>query len=109
MRQQSLISATAAGLVLLATAPAAQATRMTDPDSFLCDDGARFTVTYIAQPVIALLAYGGVIYVLKPERTASGARFVMADELGQEVSFWNKGEEARLEMPGQPLRTCRRV
>jgi membrane-bound inhibitor of C-type lysozyme len=97
------------GLSVLLATPAAQATRMTDPYYFRCDDGAEFSVAYVAEPVIAWLTYEDKAYELKPERTASGTRYVAVDAEGGEVSFWNKGEEALFEMPGQPLRKCRRV
>jgi len=94
---------------VMGAAVAASATRMTAPYAFRCDDGAEFTISYVAQPAIAVLEYEGKAYELKPERTASGTRYAAVDARGAEISFWNKGDEALFEFPGQPPRVCRRI
>jgi membrane-bound inhibitor of C-type lysozyme len=99
--------ALAPALVLAALAAPALAAPPGDPVAFRCDDGAAFTVVYIRDASVALLAFEGAIFVLTPERRASGARYATTDASGGAVSFWNKGEEARFEMPGQPPRRCR--
>jgi len=99
-----------AGLaVTLGVSAPAFALRMTDPYPFRCDDGAEFTVAFVAQPAIVFLVYEGRGYELWPQRSASGARYVTVDVRGDEISFWNKGKEAVFEFPGQASRHCRAV
>lgn len=94
-------------IAMVAAAMPASATNMTDPHPFSCDDGSEVSVTYIAQPVTALVAFRGMIYVLKPQQAASGARFVAESDEGSTVSFWSKGDEALFELPGYPQRRCK--
>jgi len=46
------------------------------------------------------------LYVLTQERAASGAKY-SADSVDGHVVLWNKGDEARLELPGQAPLQCK--
>lgn len=54
------------------------------------------------------LAYAGQQYELRSTESASGARYENDDEEYQ-VSFWSRGERARLEIDGQDFPECRQA
>ena len=94
----------AAVLVLAAT----DAARAGDPVLYRCDDDSALTVTFVAQPPSAIVADGGLIFLLTQQPAASGARYV-ADNPDGRLEFWTKGDEATFETPGGTRRNCRVV
>ena len=54
------------------------------------------------------LEYAGQHYDLRSTESASGARYVNDDD-DYEVSFWSRGERARLEVDGQEFPECRQA
>jgi len=79
-----------------------------DPVVYRCDDGSALTVTFIAQPSSAVVADGGLIFVLTQQPAASGARYG-ADNVDGRLTFWTKGNEATFETPNDVRRRCRLV
>lgn len=64
-------------------------------------------ITFIAtDPPLACLEAQGSFYTLAQTPTASGARYA-ASAGEDEVSLWNKGDEARVILPGHPAADCR--
>ena len=66
--------------------------------AFLCDGGEVVSFRFLGPDVIELDTEAGR-YILRQERTASGARY-----LDEDVSFWQKGDEAMLGRGGETVR-----
>jgi len=66
------------------------------------------TVTFIAQPSSAVVADGGLIFVLTQQPAASGGRYG-AENVDGRLTFWTKGNEATFETPNGVRRRCRLV
>jgi putative lipoprotein len=66
------------------------------------EDKDRASMRFLGPNTIEL-RFAGQTYILQQESTASGAKYV-----SQGVSFWNKGDEAMIEIHGKHY-TCRRV
>jgi uncharacterized protein len=63
-------------------------------------------VTFVnGEPAFAFLAWRDKSVVLQQAVSASGARYTGAFGTG-EAQFWNKGQEATLDIPGKPTLTC---
>jgi uncharacterized protein len=58
-----------------------------------------------ADPSVAYLAWPGQDYILTQTMSGSGARYA-AKQDGGEVVFWNKGNDATLQIPGHDDTTC---
>ncbi|MDX1405722.1 MAG: MliC family protein [Woeseiaceae bacterium] len=70
---------------------------------FSCTNGPDLAVRFLG-PETILMAVGERDFVLRRERTASGARYT-----GDGISFWNKGDEAMFIMPGGDYRCTKRL
>lgn len=63
-------------------------------------------VTFVnSNPAFAFLAWRDKSVVLQQAVSASGARYTGAFGTG-EAQFWNKGDQATLDLPGKPSLTC---
>jgi uncharacterized protein len=68
--------------------------------------GATGTLIFVnADPSVAYLAWPGRTYILTQTMSGSGARYAAKLEDG-EVVFWNKGNDASLQIPGHDDTTC---
>lgn len=70
-------------------------------NTFACR-GAGAAITRFLGPATLELRFGGRTHVLPRDRAASGAKYSAGD-----VSFWNKGSEAMIEVGGERF-TCTR-
>jgi uncharacterized protein len=72
-----------------------------------CDGSeARMAATFInTDPQLACLEAQGRLYTLPLAVSASGARYTATTGEG-EVTFWSKGTEARVTLPGQATLSC---
>ncbi|MGJ0509229.1 MAG: MliC family protein [Methylocystis sp.] len=68
---------------------------------------ALVSVTFVnSAPAFAFLAWRDKTAVLTQAVAASGARYTGPFGTG-EAQFWNKGDQATLDLPGRPSLTCR--
>jgi len=68
---------------------------------------ARMAATFLrTDPPLACLESQGRFHTLPLAASASGARYAANSGEG-EASFWSKGAEARVALPGQPAMHCR--
>jgi uncharacterized protein len=66
----------------------------------------RMAATFIrSEPPLACLEAQGWFHTLALTATASGAHYLKRTETGG-ISLWIKGDEARVEMPGQAVMNC---
>jgi membrane-bound inhibitor of C-type lysozyme len=70
------------------------------PVTFRCDDGSEIQATFdnAPDPATVMLVRGGEQAMLPQAMSASGARY-----LGDDVEFWNKGNDAAVEWRGTQL------
>jgi membrane-bound inhibitor of C-type lysozyme len=82
-----------------AAAPEANADTI-GPVAFRCDDRSAIEATFDNAPTPATvhLVRGGQQFTLPQAMSASGARYV-----GDNIEFWNKGNDAAVEWQGQKL------
>jgi membrane-bound inhibitor of C-type lysozyme len=99
------MSKTAHMLVALAVLFAGTSARAADPDkigpvTFTCDDGSAIEATFdnAPDPATVLLVRGDQQATLPQAMSASGARYV-----GDDIEFWNKGDDATVEWQGTKL------
>jgi uncharacterized protein len=78
------------------------------PFAVACEgDDAALAVTFInTDPALACLEAQGSFYSLPQTPTASGARYATGTG-EEEVSLWNKGDEARVTLPGKTAMSCK--
>jgi membrane-bound inhibitor of C-type lysozyme len=93
---------TGLALAMLLTSTSAQAA---DPDkigpvTFTCDDGSAIEATFdnAPDPATVKLVRGAQTFTLPQAMSASGARYV-----GDDIEFWNKGNDAAVEWQGTKL------
>jgi uncharacterized protein len=68
--------------------------------------GALVAVTFVnSNPAFAALVWRDSSILLTQAAAASGARYTGTFPTG-EAQFWNKGNEATLDLPGKPSLTC---
>ncbi len=68
--------------------------------------GALVAVTFVnSKPAFASLVWRDNSILLTQALAASGARYTGTFPTG-EAQFWNKGDEATLDLPGKPSLTC---
>jgi membrane-bound inhibitor of C-type lysozyme/uncharacterized membrane protein len=89
------------GSTMLLVAGAAFAADTTiGPVSFLCDDSSHIEATFdnAPDPHTVKLVRGNQTFTLPQAISGSGARYV-----GDDIEFWNKGDDAMVEWQGQKL------
>ena len=89
-------------LAACAAPPAAdpQAGSTIGPVTFRCDDGSAIVATFdnAPDPATVHLVRGDQAVTLPQAISASGARY-----LGDDIEFWNKGNDAAVDWQGQKL------
>jgi len=75
---------------------------MTTYHTFDCGDAGPVRMRFVGPETIELVVNDGAL-ILTQERSASGAKYV-----GDDAVFWNKGEEAMLDV-GDARYTCARL
>jgi membrane-bound inhibitor of C-type lysozyme len=100
-------SAAPALVVLLTVASCQAADRKPEPAgdiigpvTFRCDDGSAIEATFdnAPDPATVQLVRGDQTFTLPQALSASGARYV-----GDNIEFWNKGDDAMVDWQGQNL------
>jgi membrane-bound inhibitor of C-type lysozyme len=71
--------------------------------TFECPDLGSFAIRFLG-PETLELKLSGRTHVLERQRTASGARYV-----GDDIDFWNRGDEAMLTIDGREYRCTKRA
>ena len=84
--------------VLLAGSSARADADKIGPVTFRCDDGSEIAATFdnAPTPATVLLVRGDQTFTLPQAMSASGARY-----LGDNIEFWNKGNDAMIDWQGQ--------
>ena len=84
--------------MLLAGTPARADADKIGPVTFRCDDGSEIAATFdnAPTPATVLLVRGDQTFTLPQAMSASGARYV-----GDNIEFWNKGNDAMVDWQGQ--------
>lgn len=77
-----------------ATQPADKVTNTAERTTFECGGDLTFTVKFVGPETVTVTLVDGE-HTLQQERTASGARYA-----GDGIVFWNKGQEAMLDIGG---------
>jgi uncharacterized protein len=77
------------------------------PVAVKCPDAGAMTATFVnVDPPMAALAGGGQSLVLTIARSGSGAGYTATTAAG-EATFWQKGPEALVQLPGGKEQSCR--
>ena len=87
-------------VIAMLIAPAFASDKAIGPVTFLCDDSSQILATFdnAPDPATVLLVRRGQTFTLPQAISGSGARYV-----GDDIEFWNKGDDAMVEWQGQKL------